>query len=388
MSAGYEGGRVAILKGEILMRLSSVSAISAALMGMGLFASPALADITIGYIGPMTGPVAAYGIQAASGAGAAVDEINKNGGINGEKLVLKVFDDAADPKQGVSVANQIAGEGILYVVGPVTSNSAMPVSDILSENGILMVTPSSTTPELSARGLWNVMRTIGRDDQQAEYVAEYALKNWRGKRIAILHDKATYGKGLADAFRDMLNKGGMKEVYYGSINPGEKDYGVIINRLKSAKVDYIYFGGYHPEAGLLLRQMRAQSLKVVLVGGDGLNTSELAAIAGDAVEGTLYTSPVDRSNDPVAQESIKILAAKKIPVETFTMSGYAAVQVIAYGISRVGSAEDPEAVAAAVKSGESIPTIIGPITYGDRGDMTSRVFSLSQWKKGRIVSVE
>lgn len=357
-------------------------------MGNLLFASSAWADVTIGYIGPVTGSVAAYGIQALNGARAAVGDINRHGGVNGEKLILKVFDDAADPKQGVSVANQLAGEGILYVVGPVTSNSALPVSDVLSENGILMVTPSSTTPELSARGLWNVFRTIGRDDQQASDAADYALKHWHGKRIAILHDKAAYGKGLADAFKDALNRGGMQEVYYGSVNPGEKDYGVIVNRLKAANADYIYFGGYHPEAGLLLRQMREQSLRATLMGGDGLNTSELAAIAGDAVEGTLLTNPVDMSADPAAHESMKVLAADKIPAETFTVSGYAAVQVIAYGISKVGQADDPEAVAAAIKSAPTIPTIIGRISYGDRGDITSKVFGLSRWENGKIVPVK
>lgn len=370
------------------MRLSFVSAVSTVLVSSTFLTSPALADIVVGFIGPVTGPVAAYGIQASNGVKASVDEINSQGGVNGEKLALKIFDDAADPKQGVSVANQIAGEGILYVIGPITSNSAMPVSNILSENGILMITPSSTTPELSARGLWNVLRTIGRDDQQAEYAAEYALQHWQGKRIAVLHDKATYGKGLADAFKSALNKGGMKEVYYGSINPGEKDYGVIVSRLKSEKVDYIYFGGYHPEAGLLLKQMRAQGLKTSMIGGDGLNTSELGAIAGNAVEGTMFTSPADRSNNPAAQASLKVLAEKEVPAEVFTVSGYAATQVLAYGIDQAGDAEDPEAVAAFIKSGEPIPTIIGNITYGDRGDMTSKVFSLFKWKDGKIVSAE
>jgi len=359
------------------MRLSFVSVVSAMIINGGMLAMPAYADITIGYIGPATGPVAAYGIQASNGVMAAVRDINKNGGINGQKLVLKMFDDAADPKQGVSVANQLAGEGILYVVGPVTSNSALPVSNVLSENGILMVTPSSTTPELSARGLWNIFRTIGRDDQQASYAAEYVLKHLRGKRIAILHDKATYGKGLADAFRSVLNKNDIDEVYYGSINPGEKDYGVIINRLKSAKADYVYFGGYHPEAGLLLRQMREQSLPAVMIGGDGLNTSELVAIAADAAEGTMFTSPVDHSDDPVAKASFNVLAQDKIPAEAFTIGGYAAVQVVAYGISKAEDADDPEEVARIIKSGEAIPTILGHITYGERGDMTSKVFSLS-----------
>jgi len=371
------------------MNLHLTSKLAALFVGAALFAPlSAAADITIGFIGPVTGPVSAYGIQVGNGIKVAVDEINKKGGVIGENLNFKVFDDAADPRQGVSSANQVAGEGIYYVVGPVTSNSAMPVSDILNENGILMITPSSTTPELSNRGLWNVLRAIGRDDQQADYVAEIALKQWQDKRFAILHDKATYGKGLADAFKEALNRGGMEEVYFGSINPGEKDYSVAVSRLKAENVDYIYYGGYYPEAGLLLRQMREQGVEATMIGADGFNIAELWSIAGEAAQGTLFTNSVDATGNPLAKEATDALAQAGLPVETFTMNGYAAVQLIAYGIGKVGKTDDPEAVAAAIKTGEVIPTVIGEITYGERGDMTSKVFSLYAWENGEIVSAE
>ncbi|EJF88797.1 branched-chain amino acid ABC transporter substrate-binding protein [Bartonella tamiae] len=365
--------------------ISTVSAI--ALLGSGLISS-AYADITLGFIGPVTGPVAAYGIQVDNGAKVAIDEINKKGGINGEKLVLKVFDDAADPKQAVSAANQVIGEGILYVVGPVTSNSALPVSNILDENGILMITPSSTAPELSSRGLWNILRTIGRDDQQADYAADFYVKNFKDKRIAIIHDRATYGKGLADAFKTALNRAGVEEVYYGNITPGEKDYSSMVTRLKQDNVDYIYFGGYHPEAGLLLKQLREQDVEAKLIGGDGLNTSELWSIAGSAANGTMFTNSIDVSKNPLAQEAIKALNDHSIPATTFTLNGYAAVQVLAYGFEKAGATDDPEAVIEVIKSGDSIPTTIGEITYGEPGDITSKVFSMYQWDNGKIVSAE
>lgn len=370
------------------MRKILISTVSALAMSGGFWSTTAQADITIGFIGPVTGAVAAYGIQVSNGAKVAVEEINKKGGVNGEKLVLKVFDDAADPKQGVSAANQVVGEGILYVVGPVTSNSSLPVSNVLEENGVLMITPSSTTPELSSRGMWNILRTIGRDDQQGDYAADFYVKNFKDKRIAIIHDKATYGKGLADAFKTALNRGGVNEVYYGNISPGEKDYSVMVTRLKSENVDYVYFGGYHPEAGLLLKQMREKSVEAPLIGGDGFNTSELWSIAGDAAEGTMFTNSIDVRTNPEAQAAVNALQAQSIPPETFTLNGYAAVQVLAYGIEKAGSADDPEAVAKAVKSGEPIATTLGNITYGDRGDMTSKVFSMYKWHEGKIVSAE
>ena len=370
------------------MRKILISTVSALALTGSFFTSSAYADIVIGFIGPITGPVAAYGIQANNGVKVAIEELNKNGGINGEKVVLKVFDDGAEPKQGVSAANQLIGEGIQYVIGPVTSNIALPVSNILEENDVLMITPSSTTPELSSRGLWNVLRTIGRDDQQGDYAADYYIKHLKDKRIAIIHDRATYGKGLADAFKAALNKGGVTEVFYGNITPGEKDYSVMVSRLKQEKVDYVYFGGYHPEAGLLLKQMREQGVEAPLIGGDGYNTSELWSIAGNAAEGSLFTNSVDVKTNPEAQETIKALKAQNIPPETFAINGYAAIQVLTFGIEKAGSASDPEAVATAIKSGEPIKTTLGEITYGDRGDITSKVFSMYKWHNGEIVSAE
>lgn len=187
------------------------------------FASTARADIVFGLVAPLTGPVAAYGDQVKNGAQAAVDTINKNGGILGEKVVLKLADDAGDPKQGVSAANQLVGESVKFVVGPVTSGVAIPASDVFAENGVLMVTPTATAPGLTARGLTNVLRTCGRDDQQAEVAAAYVVKNLKDKKVAIVDDKGTYGKGLADAFKKAINAGGVKEVSHNSLTPGEKD---------------------------------------------------------------------------------------------------------------------------------------------------------------------
>ncbi|WP_412058642.1 branched-chain amino acid ABC transporter substrate-binding protein [Bartonella sp. DGB2] len=370
------------------MSLSFRTMLSALAMGGSLFITSAYADIIVGFIGPLTGPVASYGIQTRNGAKVAIDALNAKGGIDGEKLILKEFDDAADPKQSVSAANQAAGEGVQYVIGLPTSNAAMPASAVLEENGIPLITNGATVTDLSLRGFWNIVRTIGRDDQQGKFAAEYVLKHFNGKKIAILHDRALYGKGLADAFKAAFNAGGGKEVYYGSITPGEKDYSAMVSRLKAANVDYVYFGGYHPEAGLLLKQMREQGVQAPLIGGDGYHTSELWSIAGKAAEGTLFSNSIDPRHNPSAQEAIKQLAAQSILPETFTVNSYAAVQVLTYGIKKVGSADDPEAVLKAIKTGEPIPTILGDITYDKNGDITSRAFAMAQWHNGEIVPAD
>lgn len=352
------------------------------------FVSAAHADITIGLVAPLTGPVAAYGAQVKNGAQAAVDAINEKGGILGEKVVLKLADDAGDPKQGVSAANLLVGESVQYVVGPVTSGVAIPASDVFAENGILMVTPTATAPDLTNRGLTNVLRTCGRDDQQAEVAAAYVLKNMKDKRVAVIDDKGTYGKGLADAFKAAINAGGLKEVQQNSLTPGEKDLSALITRLKADNVDVIYFGGYHPEGGLLARQLKDGGVNAVIIGGEGLSNTEFWAIGNEAAAGTLFTNATDALKNPASADAVKILEGKGIPPEAFTLNAYAAVEVLKAGIEKAGKADDTAAVEAALKSGEPIPTAIGNLTYGESGDLTSPSFSLFKWEGGKIVAAE
>jgi len=352
------------------------------------FAPLAHAEIVIGLIAPLTGPVAAYGDQVKNGAQVAVDQINKNGGILGEQVVLKLADDAGEPKQGVSAANQIVGEGIRFVVGPVTSGVAMPASDVLAENGVLMVTPTATTPDLTKRGLATILRTCGRDDQQAEVAGAYVLKQFKDKRIGILNDKGAYGKGLADSFKATLNAGGVTEVFNDSLTPGDKDLSALTTRLKAEKVDVLYFGGYHPEAGLLVRQLHDIGAPIQIIGGDGLSNTEFWAIGADAGAGTVFTNAADALKNDASKAAVAALQAANIPPEAFTINAYAAVEVIKAGIEKAGSAEDATAVAAALKTGEPIKTAIGDVTYGETGDLTSQSFSLYKWENGKIVSAE
>ncbi len=346
------------------------------------------AEIVIGLIAPLTGPVAAYGEQVKNGAQVAVDEINKKGGILGETVVLKLADDAGEPKQGVSAANQLVGEGVRFVVGPVTSGVAIPASDVLAENGVLMVTPTATAPDLTNRGLTNVLRTCGRDDQQAEVAAKYVLANLKDKKVAIINDKGQYGKGLADAFKATLNAGGVTEVFNDALTAGDKDFSALTTRLKAESVDVVYFGGYHPEGGLLARQLADLGVKALIIGGDGLSNSEYASIGGDSANGTVFTNASDALKNPDSKAAADALAAQNIPAEAFTLNAYAAVEVLKAGIEMAGSAEDAEAVTKALKSGEAIPTAIGKVTYGETGDLTSQAFSLFKWDAGKIVAAE
>ncbi|MGE7368018.1 branched-chain amino acid ABC transporter substrate-binding protein [Neorhizobium sp. NPDC001467] len=367
------------------MTLKTITATLAATLA---FAPLAHADITIGLMAPLTGPVAAIGAQIKNGAETAVAEINKKGGVNGEKLVLKIADDAGDPKQGVSAANQLIADDIRFVVGPVTSGVSVPASIVFSENGALMVTPTATSPELTTRGLSTIFRTCGRDDQQAEVAAAYVVEKFKDRKIAILNDKGQYGKGLADAFKASLNAAGVTEVFNDAVTAGDKDFSALVTRMKSQGVDVLYFGGYHPEAGLLVRQMKDAGMTVQLIAGDGLSNSEFIATGGDAANGTIYTNAADALKNADSKTAADALAARNIPAEAFTLNTYAAVEVIAAGITKAGSTDDAEAVAEALKDGTAIKTAIGELTYGETGDLTSQSFSVYKWEGGKTVAAE
>ena len=197
-------------------------------------AGAAQAQIKIGVAGPITGANASFGAQLTQGVDQAAEDINKAGGILGQKIEVEPGDDVSDPKQGVSVANKFVGDGVKFVVGHFNSGVTIPASDVYSENGILFITPSATNPKVTDRMLWDAFRTCGRDDQQGMVWAELARDKLKGKKIAVVHDKTTYGKGLADAALDNMHKMGVKEVLYEGVNTGEKDYSAIVSKIKES----------------------------------------------------------------------------------------------------------------------------------------------------------
>jgi branched-chain amino acid transport system substrate-binding protein len=360
-----------------MKRLTTLSlALGAALA----FAGSAQAQIKMGVAGPLTGPNASFGAQLKNGTDQAVEDINAAGGILKQKITVTYGDDVSDPRQGVSVANKFVADGIKFVVGHFNSGVTIPASDVYQENGILMVTPSATNPKVTERGMWNVLRTCGRDDQQGPFAAAHIVKNFKGKKVAIVHDKTTYGTGLADEVRKAMNAGGVKDVLYEGINTGEKDYSALVSKLKAAGADLVFFGGLHTEAGLIVRQMRDQGLKTVLMGGDGITSDEFASIAGPAAEGTLMTFPPDPRNNPANAKLLEKFRAKKFEPEAYTLYSYAAVQVIAQAAEKAKSL-DPKKISAAALSGMTFDTVIGKLTYNKKGDVSLTGFALYTWKK-------
>jgi branched-chain amino acid transport system substrate-binding protein len=344
-------------------------------------AGAAQAQIKMGMTGPITGPNAAFGAQIKNGVEQAVADINAAGGIQGQKITILSGDDVSDPKQGVSVANKFAADGAKFVVGPFNSGVTMPASEVYQENGILLITPSATNPKVTERGMWNVFRTCGRDDQQGAVASAYILKNYKGKKVAVVHDKTTYGQGLADETRKGMNKGGMKEVLYEGVNIGEKDFSALVSKIKAAGADLVYWGGLHTEGGLIVRQMRDQGVKAVLMGADGITSDEFASIGGPGVEGTLMTFAPDPRKRAEAKAIVEKFRAKKFEPEAYTLYSYAAVEIIKQAADAAKSL-DPKKVAAQIKTGQKFKTVIGELSYDKKGDITRPDYVMYVWKKG------
>ncbi len=341
----------------------------------------ASAQIKMGVAGPITGPNAAFGAQLKNGAEQAIKDVNAAGGILGQQISLQFGDDVSDPKQGVSVANKFAGDGVKFVVGHFNSGVTIPASEVYQENGMLMVSPSATNPQVTERKMWNTFRTCGRDDQQGAVAGQYIVKHFKGKKIAVVHDKTTYGKGLADETVKAMGKGNMKAVLYEGINVGEKDYSALVSKIKSSGADLVYWGGLHTEGGLIIRQMRDQGVKAPLMGGDGITTDELASIAGPGVEGTLMTYGPDARNNPAAKDAVAKFRAGKFEPEAYTLYSYAIVQIIKQAAEAAKSV-DPKKVAEKMHSGMTFKTVLGDISYDKKGDRTNLDYVMYIWKKG------
>ena len=343
------------------------------------FSNMALAeDIKVAVVGAMSGPVAQYGDQEFTGAEQAVADINAKGGIKGNKLQIVKYDDACDPKQAVAVANKVVNDGIKYVIGHLCSSSTQPASDIYEDEGILMITPAATAPELTARGYQLILRTTGLDSDQGPTAAKYILEKVKPQRIAIVHDKQQYGEGLARAVQDGLKKGNANVVFFDGITAGEKDFSTLVARLKKENIDFVYYGGYHPEMGQILRQARAAGLKTQFMGPEGVGNASLSNIAGDAAEGMLVTMPKRYDQDPANKGIVDALKAdKKDPSGPYVWITYAAAQSLATALERTGS-DEPLALVKDLKA-NGANTVIGPLNWDEKGDLKGFDFGVFQW---------
>ncbi|VFR16537.1 Branched-chain amino acid ABC transporter, amino acid-binding protein (TC 3.A.1.4.1) [plant metagenome] len=363
---------------KLLQRLTPITF---AIGAMALAGAVHAADsIKIGIPQPMTGPNTQYGDQIQAGALTAIETINAKGGVKGKKLEPILIDDGCEPKQAVPAANRVVNSGAKFAVAHACSGVTVPAVNVYESEGIVAITPGATSPLVTDTTKPHFFfRTIGRDDQQGPFAAGYIAKTLKPAKVAVLHDKQTYGSGVATQVRDALKKEGVNIVMFEGINVGDSDYSAVVTKLKSAGVDLVYFGGYHPELGLLLRQSREQGLNVQYMGPEGTANQDLVAIAGPAIDGLLVTLPADFTKRPGNEGIVKAFHdAKRDPDGAFQMPAYAAVELIAKGIEAVG--EDPAKVADYLHA-NSFDTSIGKVEFDAKGDLKNFEFAVYKWDK-------
>jgi branched-chain amino acid transport system substrate-binding protein len=331
--------------------------------------------IKVGAAGPLTGDMAVFGADQLNGMKLAVEEWNAKGGVLGKKIVLVEGDDQRDPKQAVSAANKLVNDGVVGVIGHFNSNCSIPASEVYNKAGIPEISHGSTNPQYTDRGFANVFRVCGRDDQQGKVSAAFAVNVLKAKRIAVLHDKTTYGQGLADEFRKGV--GDKAEVVLSEgIGVGEKDYSPVVTKVKALNPDLVFFGGIYVEGGLLAKQFKAVGGTAPFIGGDGIMSEELVKIGGPATEGTYATFGPDTNDVPSAKGFNETYRKKFGEPGVYSVYAYDATNILLQALQKAGTT-DPKQVVPAIRAID-YNGALGHIQFDAKGDVKESPYVV--WK--------
>lgn len=337
--------------------------------------------IKIGIAGPHSGANAAFGEQLWRGAELAAKDINDKGGINGKQIELIKADDACEPKQAVTIANRLVEfEHVDAVVGHFCSSSTIPASEVYADADVLMITPASTNPSVTDRGFDTIFRTCGRDDQQGVVAADFIHNTLKAKNIAVIHDKDTYGQGLADATKARLETLGNQIALYEGLTRGEKDFNALVTKLKQVKADAIYFGGMHPEAGPLLRQLREQGSEIPFISGDGIMSQDFVTSAGGPrmVRNVYMTFGRDPRKLSEGQKVVNEFRTQGFEPEGYTLYAYATVEIIADAIKATQASKGDNL--AKWLHANTVETVMGPKKWNHKGDLKETDYVIYAWK--------
>ena len=356
-----------------------------AMAGMGLAAD----TIKLGVAGPHSGDLASYGIPTVKAAELVVKEVNAKGGVLGKKVELLVEDDVCKPEVATNTATKLLSDKVDVVLGHICSGATRAAMGIYKDSKIIAMSPSATNPALTQSGDYpNFYRTIASDDAQAKLEVDFALDVLKLKKIAVLHDKGDYGKGLAEFVKSFLEKSPKgKVVLYEGITPGAVDYSAIVQKIKRSKAEAVIFGGYHPEASKIVSRMRKKRMKTIFISDDGVRDDTFIKVARKYAEGVYATGPKDVSKNPmaIAANEAHKKAYGKDP-GAFFLNAYAATQALLNAIEKAGST-DYDAVEKALRT-QFVETPLGKIRFDERGDAVGVGFSMYQVQNGVFVEMK
>src|SRR5213083_1376212 len=353
---------------------------AALLAGLALVALPAAPNpeaqgskgtIKIATQSPLSGGQAALGEGIKLGAQLALEQLRGNLTKQGFKVELVPFDDQAKPDVGVANAkNIIADKDILVVIGHLNSGVAIPSSEVYKEVDLPMISPANTNEKITDRGYPSVNRVCGRDDVQGPVGAEFAAQTLKVKSVYVVHDKTTYGQGVAEAFKAEAEKKGVKVVAFEGTEE-KSNFDPIITPIKAKNPDLVYFGGIYDQGGPFFKQAREKGVKAKFLGPDGMDSSDFVKIGGKVVVGTYYTTAAAPASSPQAKQFGEEFKKKygKNP-EPYAAESYVATAIAIKALEDVtkgGKAPTREAVAAAIRK-VKYNGMTGTIEFDDKGD--------------------
>jgi branched-chain amino acid transport system substrate-binding protein len=339
--------------------------------------------VKIAVVGPHSGDLASYGIPTVRAAELVMERRNALCGVNGRSIELVVEDDVCKPEIATSSATKVAGEGVHAVLGHICSGATKAALGIYKDTNLVAMSPSATNPALTQSGDYpNFFRTIASDDAQAKLEVEFALGVLKVSKIAVLHDKGDYGKGLAEFAKGFIEADSRGEVVlYEGVTPGAVDYSAVVNKIDQSGAEAVIFGGYHPEASKIVSQMRKKGMTTIFISDDGVKDDTFIKVAGEYAEGVYATGPMDTTNNPLAIEAVE--AHKKKYGEdpgAFFLNAYAAAQALINAVEKSCSTDYNDIVN--VLRNEWVATPLGIIKFDERGDAIGVGFAMYQVKNG------
>ena len=372
-----------IQSGKMVAAMALVLAFSAPITAM------AGDTIKIGVAGAHSGDLATYGLPTVNAAKLVVDQVNAKGGIKGKKIELFIEDDVCKPELATNSAQKLLSQGVEVVIGHICSGPTKAALPIYKNANILVISPSSTSPDLTYSGEYpNFFRTIAPDDTQAKADVEFALNKLGFTKIALVHDKGDYGKGFAEFAKSYIEKSGKAQVVlFEGVTPGAVDYSAIVQKIKKSGAQAVMFGGYHPEASKIVGMMKKKRLDTAFISDDGVKVDTFISVAGADAEGAYASGPMDTTQNPLSiQAKEEHKKAFGTDPGSFFENAYSATLALVNAIDKAGSTD--LAALKKVLQTEKVDTPLGSISFNEKGDAIGVGFSVYQVKGGKFIELK
>jgi branched-chain amino acid transport system substrate-binding protein len=374
--------------------LLKLNVVAAAVVALSAGFASAQTVVTIAHVGPTSGAIAHLGKDNENGAKMAVEELNAAGvTIGGKKVTLKLMteDDAADPKQGTAVAQKLVDAKVVGVVGHLNSGTTIPASKLYSDAGIPQVSPSATNPKYTRQGFKTAFRLVADDTQLGGTLGRYAVKELKGKSIAVIDDRTAYGQGVAEEFSKAVVAAGGTVVAKEFTTDKATDFNSILTTIKGKKADVVFFGGMDAVAGPMLRQMKSLGINAKFMGGDGICSTELVKLGGDAIsDNQVYCAEAGgvEGQGKAGMEKFKTAFKAKFgaDVQVYAPYVYDGVKLMVAAMVKAGSS-DPAKYLPVLAATKDYAGVTGPITFDEKGDIKNGALTLKTVKGGKLTEL-